>query len=230
MIKFLCLLAVVTFSVNVGAQEAGNSLFPELQKRNSISQSQTSGTNENNASGAAAQPTVIPSLFDTETPEQAAERERQVLEDALRASGVSLTQKLNRAAAQDPKPVSKAEQGFFVFKPTEIQAVMPTIQRFSFCTAQLTLSNNTEYNLKELGVILQYTPVELPHTFTNLSMGASESGAIALGGDACETLTRIPNVVVKTCKAVQLVDDNGRKKEVELTQEECQSKVKYVMP
>ncbi len=222
--KFLCFVTVLLLSAGAMAQSSDAGLFPELRKVNAErATSAQESMNEQNA-----RPT---SLFGEETPEESARREDAAIRSLLgETRGDTLSETLERNAAQtQPQQFGRAEANFFVFRPSEIQIVVPTISRFQFCTSNLTLSNNTSnVVLKTLGVVFKYNSVQVPYTYSGLNPGGSQTGTVALGGDACQVLLKAPGVDVTKCVATRIEEQNGKKTEVPLSESECRAKVKYL--
>ncbi len=234
MLKFLCVVTALMVSVSAVSQEANNSLFPELQRRRSEQVAPAVPTNnDGSVSPAQRANQPVPSLFDTETDEETRQREAEAIRTLFNESEDEtdrLTETLQRGDGQtQTRKLSKAEENFFVFSPSEIQIVVPTISRFQFCTSHLTLSNNTpDVTLKTLGVVLKYADISVPYTYKGLNAGDSQSGTVALGGEACQVLLKVPGIDIKKCVATRLVERDGKKVEEEIPEAECRSKVKYL--
>ena len=216
MIKFLCLLAVFMIATQATAQNT-DGLFPELASRKRPVQEQKQD-----------QP-VVSSLFDEESEQEAETRQNEAIRSALSEPDGNFDDALQQGGQNQAPTVSKAEQGFFIFKPSNVQIVTPTIARFQFCTSHLTLSNYSDGNLKTLGVVFEYTLIVLPYTYTNINMGDQKTNVLSLGGEACQMLRRIPNIKITKCEATRIVEKNGQKTEEPISEEECKSKVKFVM-
>lgn len=234
MLKFLCVITALMVSVSAVAQEANNSLFPELQKRRSeqvVPAVPTARDGSVNPAVRANQP--APSLFDTETDEETKQREAEAIRTLFNEAENEtdrLTETLQpRGGQTQPRKLSKAEENFFVFTPSEIQIVVPTIARFQFCTSHLTLSNNTsDVTLKTLSVVFKYADIAFPYTYEGLQPGDNQAGEIYLGGEACQVMLKTPGIDIKKCVATRSVERDGKKVEEPLSEAECRSKVKYL--
>lgn len=226
MLKFLCVLTVFMVSAGAFAQNVENELFPELQKRPSVrtQPTQPEATRKKDVQS-------VPSLFENESAEAVSQRENEAIRSLFNETEEDrLSDTLSRGAAQtQQRQLSKAEENFFVFSPSEIQIVVPTIARFQFCTSHLTLSNNTsDVILKSLSVVFKYANIQVPYTYTGMNPGDSQSGTVALGGEACQVLLKVPEIDVKKCLATRMVEREGRQVEEPLSVTECTSKVKYL--
>ncbi len=221
MTKFLCVLTVLMMSVSALAQNTSDSLFPELKKRTPTSEQEQINPINN-------QEQESQSLFEEESAEQLKQRQINAIMAAV-GNDKEVAQRLREEAENAvPKPLTKAEQGFFVFSPSDIKMVVPTIPRYQYCTSKLTLANNTDAVLKELGVILKYRNIHIPYTYNQLDINDSQTGTVSLGGEACQVLHGSPVIDIKKCDAYRLVEKDGKKQRVPLSVEECKAKVKYV--
>ncbi len=240
--KFLCLLTTLLISSNVIAQETASGLFPELNRRTadteeasaqpkSVLDNQTIG----NTNQLGATDTVVrsaPSLYDKPVEVQRKEEEERIRRVINRTMGLpedNTTVPIQNPAGQNEiEEPTKAEKGFFVFSPRDVNMVVPTLQRFQYCMSQLSLTNYTDAELKELSVILKYRSVDIPYRYKGLQIGARKTGKIALGGEACQALRSGPGITVRKCVATRKIETENGIKEVPLSEEECKSKVKYV--
>ena len=213
MMKFLCFVSLLGMSFGAMAQE--NALFPELAKK------------APDQAPAAAQ--VVPagevkSLFDEESSgknarEEALERLQQGgLEEIKAEAGVeSLEENLAAGTAEQKnqqEPV--AGKGFFVISPDSVQIIEPSVARFQFCMAYLNLTNNTKTTLKELTVTIDYAPIKMPVSFSGIKSGDSQTQKIYLATEACQSLTKVPEMTINNCQADEMTD------------EECKTLVKYI--
>ncbi len=213
MMKFLCFVSLLGMSFGAMAQE--NALFPELVKK------------APDQAPAAAQ--VVPagevkSLFDEESSgknarEEALDRLQQGgLEEIKAEAGVeSLEENLAAGTAEQKnqqEPV--AGKGFFVISPDSVQIIEPSVARFQFCMAYLNLTNNTKTTLKELTVTINYAPIKMPVSFSGIKSGDSQTQKIYLATEACQSLTKVPEMTINNCQADEMTD------------EECKTLVKYI--
>ena len=213
MMKFLCFVSLLGMSFGAMAQE--NALFPELVKK------------APDQAPAAAQ--VVPagevkSLFDEESSgknarEEALERLQQGgLEEIKAEAGVeSLEENLAAGTAEQKnqqEPV--AGKGFFVISPDSVQIIEPSVARFQFCMAYLNLTNNTKSTLKDLTVTINYAPIKMPVSFSGIKSGDSQTQKIYLATEACQSLTKVPEMTINNCQADEMTD------------EECKTLVKYI--
>lgn len=213
MMKFLCFVSLLGMSFGAMAQE--NALFPELVKK------------APDQAPAAAQ--VVPagevkSLFDEGSSgknarEEALERLQQGgLEEIKAEAGVeSLEENLAAGTAEQKnqqEPV--AGKGFFVISPDSVQIIEPSVARFQFCMAYLNLTNNTKTTLKELTVTIDYAPIKMPVSFSGIKSGDSQTQKIYLATEACQSLTKVPEMTINNCQADEMTD------------EECKTLVKYI--
>lgn len=213
MMKFLCFVSLLGMSFGAMAQE--NALFPELAKK------------APDQAPAAAQ--VVPagevkSLFDEESSgknarEEALERLQQGgLEEIKAEAGVeSLEENLAAGTAEQKnqqEPV--AGKGFFVISPDSVQIIEPSVARFQFCMAYLNLTNNTKSTLKDLTVTINYAPIKMPVSFSGIKSGDSQTQKIYLATEACQSLTKVPEMTINNCQADEMTD------------EECKTLVKYI--
>ena len=213
MMKFLCFVSLLGMSFGAMAQE--NALFPELVKK------------APDQAPAAAQ--VVPagevkSLFDEESSgknarEEALERLQQGgLEEIKAEAGVeSLEENLAAGTAEQKnqqEPV--AGKGFFVISPDSVQIIEPSVARFQFCMAYLNLTNNTKTTLKDLTVTINYAPIKMPVSFSGIKSGDSQTQKIYLATEACQSLTKVPEMTINNCQADEMTD------------EECKTLVKYI--
>ena len=213
MMKFLCFVSLLGMSFGAMAQE--NALFPELAKK------------APDQAPAAAQ--VVPagevkSLFDEGSSgknarEEALERLQQGgLEEIKAEAGVeSLEENLAAGTAEQKnqqEPV--AGKGFFVISPDSVQIIEPSVARFQFCMAYLNLTNNTKSTLKDLTVTINYAPIKMPVSFSGIKSGDSQTQKIYLATEACQSLTKVPEMTINNCQADEMTD------------EECKTLVKYI--
>ena len=213
MMKFLCFVSLLGMSFGAMAQE--NALFPELVKK------------APDQAPAAAQ--VVPagevkSLFDEESSgknarEEALDRLQQGgLEEIKAEAGVeSLEENLAAGTAEQKnqqEPV--AGKGFFVISPDSVQIIEPSVARFQFCMAYLNLTNNTKTTLKELTVTINYAPIKMPVSFSGIKSGDSQTQKIYLATEACQSLTKVPEMTINNCQADGMTD------------EVCKTLVKYI--
>lgn len=201
------MISVLAFSISVNAQDSGG-LFPELQRREQKQQPVQK-----------FDPTAqIPDIFSTNTSEQ--ERiEKERLEQLKRENSLSgsLEQQINYGAAGTKKrKVKQGQENFFIITPDEVQVITPSVNRFQFCRASLTLQNNTKHNIRALKITADYSPVQMPLTFGATPAGESYSGRFFLAGTSCEKLTGAPKITVDVCQAEGM------------SVEECKASVKYI--
>lgn len=214
MMKFLCFVSLL--GISFGAMAQDNELFPELVKKTP------------DQAPAAAQ--VVPagevkSLFDDNSSgknarEEALERLKQGgLEEIKAEAGIeSLERNLEAGAAEQQNKQEKPSvgKGYFVISPDSVQIVEPSVARFQFCMAYLTLTNETKSALNELSLIVNYSPIKMPVVFANVKAGESQTQKIYLATEACQMLTKVPEVTINNCSAE------------EMTVEECKATVKYI--
>ncbi len=217
MIKFLCLLMAFMVSTQALAQNV-DGLFPEL-----------AGRKQPVAQQKQVKQQPVESLFDKETEQEAEQRQNEAIRSALSEPDGNFDDAMRQGGQNQAPVISKAEQGFFVFSPSNVQIVTPTIARFQFCTSHLTLSNYTDGNLKTLSVVFEYTPIVLPHTYTNIRKGDQTTNILSLAGESCQMLRRVPNIKVVKCEATRIIEKNGQQTEEPISEEECKAKVKFVM-
>lgn len=213
MMKFLCFVSLLGMSFGAMAQE--NALFPELAKK------------APDQAPAAAQ--VVPagevkSLFDEGSSgknarEEALERLQQGgLEEIKAEAGVeSLEENLAAGTAEQKnqqEPV--AGKGFFVISPDSVQIIEPSVARFQFCMAYLNLTNNTKTTLNDLTITINYAPIKMPVSFSGIKSGDSQTQKIYLATEACQSLTKVPEMTINNCQADEMTD------------EECKTLVKYI--
>ncbi len=246
MMKFLYLTTALFFSCTVMAQDSGNTLFPELNRREAadteIPAQPKSVMDNTSAAPTASVPQqvaetndtrkAVPSLFDKPADIQRQEEEERIRSVINKTMGLpedNTTIPVQNEGTQGgiEKP-SKAEDGFFVFSPSDIKIVVPTIAKFQYCMSQLSLTNYTDAELRELSVVLKYRDIEIPYKYKGLQIGGRQSGKVALGGEACQSLKTGPGITVKKCVAVRKVETDTGVKEVPLSEAECRGKVKYV--
>lgn len=209
MFKFLCLASILGVGLGAFAQE--NALFPELAKPAAESP-------KTQQAPAVVPPEEVPSLFNNESADSKAQAEmlKQLNEDVkAETAGKLLESDLNAgAAAQAQQQETSKDQ--FIISPSSVQIVKPSVSRFQFCMATLTLTNDTKVTLRGLGTIVHYTPIDMPIRFGTVSPGGRTSQKIYMATEACQMLTQLPEVTVESCQAEKM------------TEEECKSKVKYI--
>ena len=213
MMKFLCFVSLL--GISFGAMAQDNELFPELVKKTP------------DQAPAAAQ--VVPagevkSLFDEGSSgknarEEALERLQQGgLEEIKAEAGVeSLEENLAAGTAEQKnqqEPV--AGKGFFVISPDSVQIIEPSVARFQFCMAYLNLTNNTKTTLNDLTITINYAPIKMPVSFSGIKSGDSQTQKIYLATEACQSLTKVPEMTINNCQADEMTD------------EECKTLVKYI--
>ncbi len=215
MMKFLCFVSLLGISFGAMAQE--NALFPELAKK---------APNQAPAAAEVVPAGEVKSLFDdtNETGqnarEEALERFQQGgLEEIKAEAGIeSLNENLAAGTAEQKdnqdKPV--AGKGYFVISPDTVQIIEPSVARFQFCMAYLSLTNNTSKTLKDLSVTINYEPIKMPVAFSGIKPGDSQTQKIYLATEACQALTKVPDMTINNCQAD------------EMTEEKCKTLVKYI--
>lgn len=206
MLKFLCFVSVLGISIGAYAQD--NGLFPELNKRQ-----------EQSEPAAVQQPVPagqVPSLFADEAPvsrEEIIEQARQKgLNDLVEPGADSLSERLS--AGQ--KKVAAGQDGYFVLSPARVQIIEPSIARFQFCMADLSLTNNTDKALSDLSVTVHYSPINMPFSFGSVPVGETVSRQFYMASEGCQKLIQVPQLTINNCVAE------------DMTEEECKSAVKYV--
>lgn len=213
MMKFLCFVSLLGMSFGAMAQE--NALFPELVKK---------APDQAPAAAQVVSAGEVKSLFDEESSgknarEEALERLQQGgLEEIKAEAGVeSLEENLAAGTAEQKnqqEPV--AGKGFFVISPDSVQIIEPSVARFQFCMAYLNLTNNTKSALKDLTVTINYAPIKMPVSFSGIKSGDSQTQKIYLATEACQSLTKVPEMTINNCQADEMTD------------EECKTLVKYI--
>ena len=212
---FLYFVSFLGLSFGAMAQE--NALFPELAKK----------APEPTPAAAEVVPAgEVKSLFDDRTDknarQEAVERLQQGGLDEIKAEiGVeSLDKNLaagaaaQQAAAESEKPV--VGKGNFVSSPSSVQIIEPSVARFQFCLAYLTLKNNTKTPLTDLSITIDYTPIKMPIQFGGVQPGESATQKIYMATEACQMLTKVPDMTINNCQATGM------------TEEECKAAVKYI--
>ena len=201
------MISILAFTISANAQDTGG-LFPELQKREQ--KQQPAQQFDPNA--------PVPDLFSNETPSQTqAEKER--IEQLKRENAISnaLEQQINNdSSGAKKRKVKKGQENFIIITPEQVQIVTPSVNRFQFCMAGLTLLNNTKHNIKALKITADYSPVQMPLTFGATPAGESYTGRFYLAGTACQQLLTTPKITVDVCQA------DG------MSVQECKSAVKYI--
>ena len=202
------MISMLALTVSANAQDTGG-LFPELQKREQKPQP-TQQFNPN---------APIPDLFDNELPSQAQINENARLEQLKGSTTPSdgLSQQIqNDASSAKKRKIPKGQEDFIVITPERVQIITPSVNRFQFCMAGLTLQNNTKHNIKALKITADYSPVQMPLTFGATPAGETYTGRFYLAGSACQQLLTVPKITVDVCQA------DG------MSVEECKSAVKYI--
>lgn len=205
--KFLYIISALAFTISANAQNAGG-LFPELQKREQ-KQQQVQQFDPN---------APIPELFGNETPEQIKTQQERLEQLKKENTGItSVSEQIDATTTgEEKRKVKKGQENFIIITPEEVQIITPSVQRFQFCRAGLTLLNNTKYNIKNVKITADYSPVQMPLTFGSTPAGGSYSGRFFLAGTACQGLLGTPKITVDVCQA------DG------MTVEECKSAIKYI--
>lgn len=230
MLKFLCFVSVLGLSFASFAQE--NALFPDLKRGG---QNQAPAQQEPAPAPAPVRqgglpPEEIPSLFANE--DKSVVSREDIIErvnergfgDVLDEAGEdSLSERLSAGVgaqgqenAGDDANKKRESSGQFIISPTSVQIIEPSIARFQFCMADITIQNDTDTTLRNLNAIIHYTPIDMPFGFSNIAPGKSTTQKIYMATEGCQKLVTTPPVTIKVCQA------DG------MTEEECKAAVKYV--
>lgn len=209
------LLGISVFFICSAVQaQTSDGLFPELKKR-SFSSDITQPT-DNNMIQEAQRLGILPmeeqpQLFKEELTDE------EVVTPQATQPRVEPDRLSERLAAASKEQKEKNLSGFFEIYPHNLQIVVPVVESMQFCVGQLTMENGTEYDLEGLRVSIKYGSVEMPYTFAATKSGESTTGSISMGGPACQDLMKAASLTVISCSAVNLPE------------EECKNKVKYVL-
>jgi len=177
--------AVLFFGCQAGAQD---SLFPELKNVQTAAPAVQPAEQP-----APAADTSSESVTDNQTPAQAESAPvptRPVNPNPTPARS-------NTPGNQDDK---KSGPENLIIELSDGEIVVPTVEYMQFCTAKITLYNNTKQDLDSLAVVFDYTPYKVPYTFSGIPAGESAQGNVALMGKGCQSLLREVNVTVTSCK------------------------------
>lgn len=210
MMKFLCSVAVI--AVSCGAFAQAGDLFPELRRRQQQPVSDP-------VAAVVPEGQAVPSLFEEEDINQAemAQRVRQEgLNERFRTNESDFDARVNAAKQGQKAEPNKSDKGFFVLAPGRVQIVEPSVSRFQFCMADLTLTNNTEETLQSMQVSIKYGNIDMPFDFGSVPPGEMISRKFYMASAACQGLVQVPQTNVIGCRATNMTDDV------------CKSKVKYV--
>lgn len=229
MLKFLCFVSVLGLSFASFAQE--NALFPDLKRggQNQAPAQQEQAPAPAPTAQGGLLPEQIPSLFANEdtsaiSREEILERVNErglsdVLEEENDGLSVSLSAGVKAqetAEAKDDENQKPKGSGQFILSPERVQIIEPSIARFQFCMANISLKNDSDKTLYNLNAIIHYTPIDMPFDFSNVSPGDSVTRKIYMAAEGCQKLVTTPPVTINVCRAENM------------TEEECKKSVNYV--
>lgn len=93
-----------------------------------------------------------------------------------------------------------------------VNRITPTMRNFAYCTANIRLENGTSQTLQSLNGRLNYPPLSVTISFSNVPKNQSQTRQITLVGEACEGILGQPVVEVQNCRMTNMSADDCKKR------------------
>jgi len=196
----LTLSLFTVLSSSVLAQSAEPSLFPDLDIETVEDEviSETTAPEENG---------VTPEVVESNSEEVS----EKVVEAEANDGSITDEAVVEEEEAIDEETDEEKDKKVY-FALTDMKNTLAAVRSVSFCSGAFVMYNGTDRTVQEISGTFAIGDKTHKFSFPNVEKGQSVGWKFQMVGKACESLLKLPNVQILTCKIKGLSDKKCREK------------------
>lgn len=146
------------------------------------------------------------------TPKEPAQPDNKTMTQPIQQQNIINTQPVQTMTPNINLDVNQRREGNIKLKLKNLKGVLPYARNFSYCFADVELTNGTNQTLQELKVTLRYQGAENNLIFSGVSKGQKQIQKLMMNGPECASILTIPQMDITSCKLENQSDDACKKR------------------
>lgn len=120
--------------------------------------------------------------------------------------------KTNHQLEQEAENAMQPMSGNLRLVIDNVNSTLPPARNFSYCSATMTLENETSRRLESLTVSLTFGETGVQLSFQNVDKKARQKQDLTLAGNICQSILAMPQMEVVSCKMTGVSEDACKKR------------------